>query len=148
MRLKVNINQFQQSLWILFESYLLILETSKPKHNDTSMDNTDEITEVPSACNQSTQTEDVLELTKDPSGEDIFEEHGTTKTESWLLIDMQSLITNQVSVTQYHFSLLHISSNVIMRWHAHVLYAYVLYWITLLYIDYTVYTLCIYMYTS
>lgn len=46
------------------------------------MDNTDEITEVPSACNQSTQTEDVLELTKDPSGEDIFEEHGTTKTES------------------------------------------------------------------
>ena len=42
------------------------------------MDNTDEITGLPSACDQMTQTEDVLDLTKELSKEGVFEEQGTT----------------------------------------------------------------------
>ena len=42
------------------------------------MDNTDEVTGLPSSCDQSTQTEDVLDLTKEPSKEEVFEEQGTT----------------------------------------------------------------------
>ena len=57
------------------------------------MDNTDEIIGLPSACDQSTQTEDVLDLTKEPSKENVFEKQGTTlpnhsknETEVWLFI--------------------------------------------------------------
>ena len=57
------------------------------------MDNTDEIVGFPSACDQSTQTEDVLDLTKEPSKENVFEKQGTTlpnhsknETEVWLFI--------------------------------------------------------------
>ena len=42
------------------------------------MANTDEITGLPTACDLSTQTEDVLDLTKKPSKEDVFEEQGKT----------------------------------------------------------------------
>ena len=41
------------------------------------MDNTDDITGLPSACDQSTQTEDVLDLTKEPAKKDITEEQGS-----------------------------------------------------------------------
>ena len=57
------------------------------------MDNTDEITGLPSSCDQSTQTEDVVDLTKERSKEDISEEQGSTlpsqsqnETEVWLSI--------------------------------------------------------------
>ena len=42
------------------------------------MDNTVEITGLPSACHQSTQTEDVLDLTKEPAKEHVSEEQGST----------------------------------------------------------------------
>ena len=41
------------------------LECSNVEQNDTSMDNDDEVERVPSACNKSTQTEDVLDFTKE-----------------------------------------------------------------------------------
>ena len=44
---------------------------------DTSKDQ-NEITGLPSACDQSTQTEDVLNLTETQSKKDTFEEQGTT----------------------------------------------------------------------
>ena len=57
------------------------------------MDNTDEITGLPSACDQSTQTEDVVDLTKELAKEDISEEQGSSlprhsqnETEVWLFI--------------------------------------------------------------
>ena len=40
------------------------------------MANTDEITGLPTACDLSTQTEDVLDLTKTPSKEDVLGEQG------------------------------------------------------------------------
>ena len=42
------------------------------------MDNTDDVTGLPSACDQSTQTEDVVDLTKEPAKEDISMEQGST----------------------------------------------------------------------
>ena len=57
---------------------LFILETSNPEQIDTSIGNSNEVTELQSACDQSTQTEDVLDLTKKPSKEDVFEEQGKT----------------------------------------------------------------------
>ena len=42
------------------------------------MDNTNEMTGLPSPCYQSTQPEDVLDLTKEPFMEDVFEKEGTT----------------------------------------------------------------------
>ena len=53
---------------------IFILETSIPEQTDTLMDNTDKITGLPSAYDQSTQT-DVLDLTKERSKEDVSEEH-------------------------------------------------------------------------
>ena len=50
---------------------LFILESSNVQQTDASKDNT-------SACNQSTQKEDVLDLTKEPSKENVFEKQGTT----------------------------------------------------------------------
>ena len=57
---------------------LFISETSNPEQTGTSMGNTSEVTELPTACDQSTQTEDVLDLTKTPSKEDVLEEQGKT----------------------------------------------------------------------
>ena len=57
---------------------LLILVISNPEQTDTSKTNTDDITGLPSACDQSTQTEDVLDLTKTPSKEELLEEQGKT----------------------------------------------------------------------
>ena len=57
---------------------LFISETSNSDQNGTSKDNTDEITGLPSACDQSTQTEDVLDLTKEQCKEDISEKQGST----------------------------------------------------------------------
>ena len=42
-----------------------------PECCDTSMDNKDEVTGLPSAFDQSTQTEDVLDLTKEQSNEGL-----------------------------------------------------------------------------
>ena len=50
---------------------LFAIETSNVEQTDTSMANNDEGTELPSACDQSTQTEDV-DLIKDQSKEDIL----------------------------------------------------------------------------
>ena len=41
------------------------------------MDNTHEIVGCTSACDQSTQTEDVVDLTEEPAKEDILEEQGS-----------------------------------------------------------------------
>ena len=57
---------------------LFILETSNPEQTDTSMTNTDDISELPSACDQSTQKNYVLDLTKKPSKEEVFEEERKT----------------------------------------------------------------------
>ena len=57
---------------------LFILESSNVQQTDASKDNTDDISELSSACNQSTQTEDVLDLTKEPAKEDVSEEQGST----------------------------------------------------------------------
>ena len=69
---------------------LLFLETSSPEQTVTTMANNDEVTGLPSACDQSTQTEDVLDLTKEPAKEDVSEEQGSTlpchsqnETEVW-----------------------------------------------------------------
>ena len=90
MRLKVK--NHSSTIAILNLIWLFILETSIPEHTDASMDNTDEITGLPSALDQSTQAEDVLDLTK----EDVTEEQGTTlpsqsqnETEVWLLISFE-----------------------------------------------------------
>ena len=79
-----------------YEFFYFILETSNPDQTDTSMDNTDEITGLPSACDQSTQTEDVLDLTKEQSKEDISKDQGSTlpshsqnETEVWSLISFK-----------------------------------------------------------
>ena len=53
---------------------LLISEGSISEQTGTSMDNTDEITGLPSACDESTQTEDVLDLTKEWSKDDLLVE--------------------------------------------------------------------------
>ena len=55
-----------------------ILETSNSEQTGTSKDNADEITGLPSACHQSTQIEDVLDLTKEQVKEDVSEEQGST----------------------------------------------------------------------
>ena len=75
---------------------LLISEGSISEQTGTSMDNTDEITELPSACDQSPKTEDVLDLTKEPAKEDVSEEQGSTfpshsqiETEVWSLIQFE-----------------------------------------------------------
>ena len=57
---------------------LYILETSKPEQTDASMDNTHEIIGLPTACGQLTQTEDIVDLTKEPAKEEVFKEQGTT----------------------------------------------------------------------
>ena len=57
---------------------LLFLETSSPEQTVTTMANNDEVTGLPSACDQSTETEDVVDLTKDQSKEDISDELGTS----------------------------------------------------------------------
>ena len=57
---------------------LLFLEISSPEQTLTTMANNDEVTGLPSACDQSTQTEDVVDLTKDQSKEEIFEELGSS----------------------------------------------------------------------
>ena len=44
----------------------------------TSMNNSDEVTGTHLACDQSTQTDDVVDLTKEQSKEDVFEEQGST----------------------------------------------------------------------
>ena len=41
------------------------------------MDNTDDITGLPSACDQPTQTEDDVDLKKEPAKEDVFKEQGS-----------------------------------------------------------------------
>ena len=56
---------------------IFILETSTSKQTSTSIDNTDEITGLSSACDQSTQTEDVVDLTKEPSKEENPKEQGS-----------------------------------------------------------------------
>ena len=70
---------------------LFNLETSIAEQTDSSKDNNDEVTGLPSACNQSTQTEDVVDLTKEPSKEDVYGEQETTlasnsqnETDVWL----------------------------------------------------------------
>ena len=57
------------------------------------MDNTHDITGSPSANDQSTQTEDVVDLTKEQSKENVSEEQGSilqsnsqNETEVWLFI--------------------------------------------------------------
>ena len=72
---------------------LFTLETLKAEQNHCSQDNNDEVTGLPSACDQMTQTEDVLDLTKEQCKEDISEKQGSTlpsnshnETEVWLLI--------------------------------------------------------------
>ena len=56
---------------------LLYLESSNVDQTDISMANNDVITKLPSACHQSTQTEDIEYLTKESPDEDIFEGQGT-----------------------------------------------------------------------
>ena len=57
----------------LFEFFTFTTETSNAaEQTETSMANTDEITELPSVCDQSTQTEDFLDMIKEPSEEDIM----------------------------------------------------------------------------
>ena len=57
---------------------LFILESSNVQQTDASKDNTDDILDLPSACNKSTQSEDVLDLTKEPAKENVVEKQGTT----------------------------------------------------------------------
>ena len=57
---------------------LFISETSNSDQNGTSKDNTDEITGLPSACDQSTLTEDILDLNKEKFKEDVCEKQGST----------------------------------------------------------------------
>ena len=57
---------------------IFILETSNSEQTGTSKDSADEITGLPSASNQSTQTEDVLDLPKEPAKEDDFKDQATT----------------------------------------------------------------------
>ena len=52
----------------------LILETSNPEQSDTSMTNNEEVTGLPLTCDQSSQPENVLDMTKVPSEEDMFKE--------------------------------------------------------------------------
>ena len=49
---------------------LIFLESSNHEQTDTSKANNDEVT----ACDQLTQIEDILDLTKEPSEEDVLEE--------------------------------------------------------------------------
>ena len=57
---------------------IFILETLNTEQTDTSIDNNDEITKLPSsACDQSTQTEDLFNFTQETSKGDFFEEQGT-----------------------------------------------------------------------
>ena len=49
---------------------LIFLESSNYEQTDTSKANNDEVT----ACDQPTQIEDILDLTKEPSKEDVLEE--------------------------------------------------------------------------
>ena len=44
---------------------LFFLECSNVEQNDTSMDKKDEVDRVSPTCNKSTQTEDVLDFTKE-----------------------------------------------------------------------------------
>ena len=57
---------------------IFILETSNSEQTGTSNDNADEIAGLHSASNQSTQTEDVLDLPKEPAKEDVLKDQGTT----------------------------------------------------------------------
>ena len=41
------------------------------------MDNTDDITGLPSACDQPTQTEDDVDFEKEPAKENVFKEQGS-----------------------------------------------------------------------
>ena len=76
-----------------YECLIFILETSNSEQTGTSKDSADEITGLPSASNQSTQTEDVLDLPKEPAKEDVSKEQGSTlschsqnETEVWVFI--------------------------------------------------------------
>ena len=60
---------------LYFKSF--ISGTSNPEQTDTTMDNTDDVTGLPSACDQSTQTDDVVDLTKEPAKENVSEEQGS-----------------------------------------------------------------------
>ena len=80
-----------------------ILDSSNPEQRDASKDNIDDIMELPSACNQLTQTEDILDFTKEVSKEDVFEEQGTTlpkhsqnETEGWLFTLFDSYLFHNV----------------------------------------------------
>ena len=57
---------------------IFILETSNSEQTGTSNDNADEIAGLHSASNQSTQTEDVLDLPKEPAKEDVLKDQATT----------------------------------------------------------------------
>ena len=57
---------------------LLFLQGSDVKQTDNSMVNNDEDTKLSSVCDQATPTEDVLDLAKKQSKEDIPQEQGTT----------------------------------------------------------------------
>ena len=65
MKLKVKLNLLQK-LPTLSELLISIAEISNPKQTGTPMDNSSEITGLPSTCDQSTQT-----LSKEASKEDI-----------------------------------------------------------------------------
>lgn len=54
------------------------LETSNPKQTNTSMVNINEVSGLPLACDQSTQTDDILDLIMEQSKKYVFEEQGTT----------------------------------------------------------------------
>ena len=56
----------------------LILETFNPEQTDTSMTNNEEVTGLSSACDHSTQTENVLDMTKEHFEDDVFKEQEIT----------------------------------------------------------------------
>ena len=78
LKVKESIFSFSNHCNLDLNSCYFILETSNSEQTETSMDNTVEITGLPSACHQSTQIEDVLDLTKEPAKEDVSEEQGST----------------------------------------------------------------------
>ena len=65
-------------MWIPCHFLLFTVETSNAEQTDCSLDSTDGIKESVSACDQSTQTERGLNLTKKRSKTDAFREQGTT----------------------------------------------------------------------
>ena len=55
-----------------------IPEDSNLEKTDTLRDNSNEIIIIPSACDKSTQTENVLDSTKEQAEDEVFEEQGGT----------------------------------------------------------------------